>query len=63
MDAKGLRTLLDAQDKQITALEQEFTSIVAKELELKPSPELLKLLNENSKLKYRVRILEQVIHK
>ena len=60
MDAQSLRKLLNKQDKEIAALETEFGSIVAKELELKPSPELLKLLSENNKLKYRIQILETV---
>ncbi len=61
MDAQALRKLLDQQDKQITELETEFSSILAKELELKPTEELVKLLKENSKLKYRIKILEQVM--
>lgn len=61
MSAAELRKLLDEQDKQIASLEQEFASIVSREFELKPSPELVKLLNENQKLKYRIQILEQSI--
>jgi hypothetical protein len=60
MNAQALRKLLDEQDKQIADLETEFSTIVARELELKPSEELVKLLKENSKLKYRINILEKV---
>ena len=50
-----------SKEKQITLLESEFTELNKNRDQLKPSAELVKLLNENQKLKYRIRILEQVI--
>ena len=50
----------NVKEKQISVLESEFTELNKNRDQLKPSAELVKLLNENQKLKYRIRILEQV---
>ena len=42
-------------------MEKEFEELCKRRDNLKPTPELLKLTTEHEKLKYRVRILEQVI--
>jgi arginyl-tRNA synthetase len=47
------------KEKQILLLENELTQLSKQRDQLKPSPELAKLLNENQKLKYRIKILEQ----
>ena len=48
------------QDKTIEALAQEIDQLLKKRDQLKPNPELLKLIVEQDKLKYRIKILEQV---
>jgi arginyl-tRNA synthetase len=61
MDVLTLKTSLAEQDNNINLLESELENLIAKRDQLKPSPDFVKLLTEQNKLKYRIKILEQSI--
>ena len=48
------------KDNQILNLEKELSNLIVKRDQLKPTEELSKLLTEQEKLKYRIKILKRV---
>jgi hypothetical protein len=48
------------KEKEIETLSEQLKGLLEKRDQLKPTPELHKLIKENEKLNYRINILKQV---